>query len=72
MSEEQFVSKLDNCYVAAREGEGPIISVRHGDVIVSLDRYAIIPMEEYRKLKERMSEAELNLDALTATINEVF
>ena len=58
MSDEQFVSKLENCYVVPREGEGPIISVRDDNVIVSLDRYAIIPLEEYRQLKERPPSAE--------------
>ena len=56
MSDEQFVSKMENCYVSAREGEGPIVSVRHGAVIVSLDRYAIIPLEEYHELQRRCQD----------------
>lgn len=46
-------TKLTNCYIVGRDGDdGPLFfsSIEHG-IQCRLDRYAIIPLEEYNALR---------------------
>lgn len=43
-----------NCYIEPKEGEGPLFDDMPGkdQITARLDGYAIIPMEDYERLKK--------------------
>lgn len=51
-------SFVRNCFLKGRPGEMPIFDTATipGQVIARLDGYAIIPMEEWRQLKQAAGE----------------
>jgi len=48
-------SKIVNCYIEIRKGD-TIIHMTDQETIVTLDGYAILPVETYREMKKRLVE----------------
>ena len=58
-------SYITNCFIGPRPGENKVLfeppgKDDTGDVIVRLDGYAVIPIEEYKRLKNELERAKKN------------
>lgn len=51
-------SFIKNCIISAKENDTLFASNKDGQIIARLDGYAIIPVEEYKKMKSKKSDAE--------------
>jgi hypothetical protein len=40
-------SYVRNCYLVRREGDPPFLDDTTGELVVKLDGYAVVPLEEY-------------------------
>jgi hypothetical protein len=46
-----FRPRLNNCYIVTRKGDGPLFYSDGESIHVSLDGYAIVPIEQYREMR---------------------
>jgi hypothetical protein len=56
MSEESYVTE---CLIVPRQGETLFTLKPSGEVVASLKRYAIVPLEEYEKLSQSFTSSEV-------------
>lgn len=62
-------SYVKDSLIVPRDGEGPLFTVNeNGDVTATLRGYAVIPVEEYRRLQNAANNMELiGIDAVATS-----
>lgn len=70
--EDENDSYLTNCHIISRQEEDKPLFVGSGDkVFCRLDRYTVMPTEQYDKLRKAAEKTEISLEALFHIVDNV-